>query len=545
MTKDGVTPRRVRADGLGRLWILLALMEVALPVWPAEAVLREENFDQEPAHWEGINNRNTYFAPKTVTQDFGYSASTHHAGGQPGEIGGKVNPAGEAAYYGYRLPKPLRLDDPLQASGKIFVACGPGHFLLGFLNADTLNEWRTPNTLVARINSRGDGFHCHVEYCTSRWRCEAGVIGEIVRGQRVEAAQIPGGQIYDWQLTYDPNGAEGGALLAFTLDGKTAACPILKEHRADGATFTHLGLLPIPKTWDNPGEVWIDDVTVNDKRFDFGEDPKWDEYNNRRTYETKDTRPRFDFGWSRTHWAGGKAAGELGGLIFRGDCRDPSRLAAYGARLSTLTLDTPLYARGKVSMIRGVTDSTASIGFYHSTWSLHSNPAQDRSIPMDYLGINIEGPSSEGFFFYPVYRVHGQVAGALGGRLGKAPRIYPDRKVHDWVLEYDPAGAGGRGRIIVGLDGQTCTLALEPGAKAIGASFNRFGICTPWIDGNSVTVFFDDLQYTCSPADSGTKPEVDSGGEEKLPRPLALHPDNRTHPVNTYEVGTQARDLGD
>ena len=475
--------------GLPDLWVL--------PVWPIQAETYTENFDQEPANWEGINNRSTHFAPKTVTQNFGYSASTHHAGGQPGEIGGKINPAGEAAYYGYRLPDPLTLDAPSSASGKILVERGPGHFLLGFFNADTLNEWRTPNTLVARINSRGDGFHCHVEYCTSRWRCEAGVIGAIVRGQRIEAAEIPGGQVYEWQLAYDPKGAEGSGLLTFTLDGKTATCPILKEHRADGATFTYFGLLPIPKTWDGAGEVWIDEVTINGRRFDFSEDPKWNERDNRRTYETNDTRPRFDFGWSRTHWAGGKAAGELGGLIFRGDCRDPRRLAAYGARLSTLTLNTPLYARGKVSMIRGVTDSTASIGFYHSTWSLHSSLAQDQSIPMDYIGINIEGPSSEGFFFYPVYRVHGRVAGSLGGRSGKAPRIYPDRKVHDWLLEYNPAGAGGRGQITVGLDGQTCTLDLEPGAKAIGALFNRFGICTPWIDGNSVTVFFDDIEYTC------------------------------------------------
>jgi hypothetical protein len=150
-------------------------------------------------------------------------------------------------------------------------------------------------------------------------------------------------------------------------------------------------------------------------------------------------------------------------------------------------------------MIRGVTDSTASIGFYNSTYSLRSNPAQDQSIPMDYLGINIEGPSSEGFFFYPVYRAHGHVAGAPNLRSGKAPRIYPDRKVRDWSLAYDPAGAGGRGQITVALDGQTCALELARGAKAIGATFDRFGICSTWIDGNSVTVYFDDIQYTVGP----------------------------------------------
>ena len=58
------------------------------------------------------------------------------------------------------------------------------------------------------------------------------------------------------------------------------------------------------------------------------------------------------------------------------------------------------------------------------------------------------------------------------------------------------AGAGSNGRITVTLDDQTCTMDLGPGHKAVGASFDRFGICTPWIDGNSVTVYFDDLVYT-------------------------------------------------
>jgi hypothetical protein len=477
--------------------LLLWALMTGLAGRPAEATLRVENFDRAPTDWEGVNNRNTHFAPRTVVQDFGYSASTSHAGGQPGEIGGQLNPAGEPAYYGCRLPEPLTLDDPIRASGKILVAPGPGHFLLGFFNSGTLNEWRTPNTLVARINGRGESFHCHFEYCTGRWRCGAGVMGEIVPGRRIDARAIPSGRVYEWRLRYDPDTAAGG-VLTFTLDGATATCTVLAEHRVDGATFTHFGLLPLPKTWDSPGEAWIDDVTVNGTRFDFRDDPKWEGFHNRRTYETKDTRPRFDFGWSPTHFAGGNAAGELGGLIFRGDCREPQRMAAYGARLSTLTLNAPLCARGKLSVLRAVTDSTASLGFYHSVWSMQSNPAQDQAIPMDYLGINIEGPSSEGFFFYPIYRVHGNLAGALGGGSSKAPRIYPDRKVHDWMLKYDPQAADGRGRITVRLDDRTCTLDLEPDAKALGASFDRFGICTPWIDGNSVTVFFDDLQYTCS-----------------------------------------------
>jgi hypothetical protein len=487
-------------------WVFMLILAGA--VWPAPCEsesIRKESFDKEPAGWEGVNNRNGHFEPRTVTQDFGYSPATSHAGGQAGEVGGRINPAGEAAYYACRLPKRLSLDDPLSASGRIHVARGANHFLLGFFNAGTLNEWRTPNTLVVRINGRGEGFHAHLEYCTARWRADAGVIGEIVPGQRVTAKEIPGGRAYEWKLSYDPKDAEGNGLLTFSLDDQTAVCKMLKEHRGDGVVFTHFGLLPVVKTWDGSGEVWIDNVTVNGKRFEFSEDPKWEAVNNRRTYETKDTRPRFDFGWSPTHYAGGEAAGELGGLIFRGDCREPQRMACYGDRLETLTLRNRLRTRGKVAMVRGVTDSTASIGFYNSRTSMQSNPSQDQTIPVDYLGIYIEGPSSEGFFFYPVYRVHGDAAGVLRGKPGEVPQIYPDRKVREWSLEYDPDGANGNGRITVRLDKQACSLDLGRGHRDIGATFDRFGICTPWIDGNSVTVYFDDLVYT-SGATSDSRP---------------------------------------
>lgn len=503
----GRPPEELGAVRSFHRWAFLLCGTLTLCSSPSRAALRQETFDREPVNWEGVNNRSSHFAPKTVAQDFGYSPATRHAGGQPGEIGGRIYQAGEAAYYGFRLPQPLSLDAAMSASGRMFVVRGAGHLLLGFFNAGTLNEWRTPNTMVARINGRGEVFHCHVEYCSSRWRAEAGVIGKIVRGERIAAKEIPAGTVHEWKLVYAPEGAQGKGLLTFSLDGDTARCELLPEHRADGARFTHFGLLPVLKTWDSPGEVWLDDVTINDVAFDFSADPKWDALNNRRTYVSPDTRPRFDFGWSPTHYAGGRNAGELGGLIFRGDCREPARMACYGDRLELLTLKTPLVARGKVSMLRGVSDSTASIGFYHATWSMQGNPSQQHSIPKDYVGVNIEGPSSEGFFFYPVYRVHGEAAKALGGSSSRAPRIHPDGKVHDWFLKYDPDGANGRGQITVGLDTQTCTLDLDAGHKDTGANFNRFGICTPWIDGNSVTVFFDDLVYTCAPgSDPRTKP---------------------------------------
>jgi len=73
--------------------------------------------------------------------------------------------------------------------------------------------------------------------------------------------------------------------LTFTLNNATARCEIVQEHRrADGLTVNHFGLLPVLKTWDGAGEIWIDDVTINGVAFDFSKDPKWDGFNNRRTY---------------------------------------------------------------------------------------------------------------------------------------------------------------------------------------------------------------------------------------------------------------------
>ncbi|HEX5176776.1 MAG TPA: hypothetical protein VFV83_07105, partial [Chthoniobacteraceae bacterium] len=241
------------------------------------AATREEHFDREPENWEGINHRNKTFEPRTVVQEFGYSAATNHAGGERGEVGGRINPAAEPAFYGYRLAYPLTLDSPMSAEGKLMVPAGGSHCLLGFFNANTIDGWRTPNTLVARINGRGDVFHCHLEYCTNRWRAEAGVVGEIVRGERITAAEIPSGKVHLWKMSYDPKGAEGRGLFSLLVDGVPARCEIVPDHRSDGITVTHFGFLPVMKAWDSPGEIWIDDVTINGVSQDFTNDPGWHE----------------------------------------------------------------------------------------------------------------------------------------------------------------------------------------------------------------------------------------------------------------------------
>lgn len=49
----------------------------------------------------------------------------------------------------------------------------------------------------------------------------------------------------------------------------------------------------------------------------------------------------------------------------------------------------------------------------------------------------------------------------------------------------------------VALDGHAVSVDLAPGDQAASALFDRFGLVTPWIDGNGQHVYFDDLGYTC------------------------------------------------
>ena len=63
-------------------------------------------------------------------------------------------------------------------------------------------------------------------------------------------------------------------------------------------------------------------------------------------------------------------------------------------------------------------------------------------------------------------------------------------------MEYDPDAGGGNGRITVTLDGKSNTFDFAAGEKSRGTTFDRFGIITSWIDGNSQDVYWDDISYT-------------------------------------------------
>jgi hypothetical protein len=476
-------------------------------------LLKTENFDDDPL-WDGHNNRATDPGPRQIVQNFGFDASSTNAGGPAGEIGGFITPAGEPAYYA-KVISAESFNDSFSASGILNVPHGGGHTLIGFFNAGTINEWRTPNTVALRIYGRGTFFYAYLDYGTALWRAGGASFGG-------EAAIPSGAATYPFSINYDPNGAGGNGAVTATLGPHNVVMPLDAGHKADGATFNRFGILDVMKSADDPGQVWLDNVTINGEQHPFNSDPAWDQLNNRNTYETTNVRPRFDFGYSpATNFAGGQAGGEIGGHTFRGDSREEfngSRMAYYGDPLQqAMTLQRPLHAEGKVAFRRGVSDSTTLIGFFDSQDSIKSNNDQNSATPENFVGIAIEGPSAEGFNFYPTYGVDQEGVRASGGRGSPTPPyIYPNGQSHRWTLDYDPAGAGGAGSIVVTLDGQSVTLNLDAGHKQIGAHFDRFGIITTHIDGSGQTVYFDDLTYAIGvvpePATAKTMAGISSVG---------------------------------
>src|SRR5262245_48150783 len=353
-------------------------------------LLRAETFDADPG-WDARNNRATDPGPRTIVQNFGFSSSSTNAGGPAGEIGGFITPAGETAFYG-KVITPISFNEPLSASGILNVPQGGGHTLIGFFNAETVNEWRTPNTIALRIYGRGTYFLAYLEYGTGLWRAGGTSFGG-------EAAIPTGPNDFPFSLNYDPNGADGRGTVTATLGGYSAVMTLDSGHKADGAIFNRFGILNVMKSADDPGQLWLDNVTINGELHPFNSDPGWDQRNNRTNYISTNVRPRFDFGYSPgSNFAGGQSGGEIGGHTFRGDSRllfNGRRMAYYGARLNeTLSLNQPLHAEGKVGFHRGVSDSTTLIGFFHSDGSMRSNDSQNSATPENFVGAAIEGPSS-------------------------------------------------------------------------------------------------------------------------------------------------------
>ena len=427
-----------------------------------------EDFSRDPG-WEGRNNVAPREKRKKTRQDFGWRRTNHTGVAGPGEVGGRVSRSLTPASYAKVLPKPLTLEDAIRATGTFALTAddGASGLLFGFFNRES-RGWRTPQSLVFRIDGNGSRAWIFYEYGTRNWRTGGGGCFEGDRYQTTPTPPLPAdGKPHAWSLEYDP---KGPGKLTFTLDGKPYVLPLEEGHKADGAVFDRFGILNV-QTAGSATTAWFDGLTIQGEPIDLSRDPGWEAAGNEIEFDDGGVRPLHDFGWDRAH-------GRVGGLVWRADERNDDEGAYYAAKVGPLPLDRELRAAGRIVFSGAGSDSGVLIGWFNS------------GTPFGEPGANtvaafLEGPSSVGHYFRPVFS-----DGAGDRRIaGEGPLLKPDARPHDWTIHYEPKAA----RLTTTLDGRPATLELKPGARGV---VDRFGIVTWKRGGLHVIFYLDDLTFT-------------------------------------------------
>ena len=452
-------------------------------VWPTtgraqDPSSRFEDFTTDP-HWESFRSQ---LLPKTLPltrQDFGLVRFQ----GRPA-FGGWVQRSLTPAWLAKTIPM-RTLKDRFSASGRFAVTndAGSSGVLVGWFN-DNSRGWRTPNSLVFRIDGNGGKYWVFYEYGTRHWLTGGGGCFEGDRYQTTSTKPfVADGTVHTWSLTYDPDGSEGRGLIIFVLDGTIYRQVLLPGHKEDGAAFNRFGMFNLQTTGSGL-EAYVSDVVLEGQQLDLGNAVGWEPRGNRTIFEDRHLRPYHDFGWKPTHTSGGKP-GEICGVIWRDEAP-----AYYARPVGPLTLEDELVASGKISFNAAGSDSGVYLGWFDSRSKTNKVSSDHEQPQRNILAILIEGPSRVGHYFRSCY----QTATGAGELRENGPIIRPDGHVHEWSIHYSPSR--GTGEIVVSLDGKIETAALKPEHRQQGASFDRFGFFNLQVGGHFVEIAVDDLTYT-------------------------------------------------
>jgi hypothetical protein len=475
-------------------------------------IVKSENFDRDPG-WTGARNRVKPPHKKVKRQDFGYRSS-NDAGASPGEIGGVIWRNLDPAWYGKKI-KPRTMDDSLSCSGSLSLVKTPDAIMgyqtgstvyVGFFSPTDL-AWRPINFVGFRLEgyNEPDGATIEVTYGTSKWTAGGAFVNTSGEAQErlvkdLDNSQIrrvaPDGAKHTWEIKYDPDDADGSGQITFVFDGTPTTLNISPDHREQNAVFDHCGIFAAQL----PGRdmtVYFDDMTVNGESEDFSSDPNWDGEGNRATTEEAIGYGENNFGYHRLT-AGTESGGEIGGRFWRAP--EPEHQGHYGGDVGRLTLDHKLFASGKLRSPRFSIDSGMHFGWYNSR--------EQGWPPKNFVGVYLDSYSPLGRICTPMYGTsQASLKVSPEGRkmlLSAAhgptePLFYPDGRIYEWTLEYEPEANQGAGAVTFTLDGESETLNLSLDHRREGATFDRFGMFNMQDNnGKDCLVYLDDLTYTAA-----------------------------------------------
>jgi hypothetical protein len=440
------------------------------------------DFTVDP-RWESYRSRLLPPRLPVTRQDFGWR-NTLHADGSRGSMGGWIQRSRTPASFA-KVISTRTLNDKLSASGAFSVTRDDSNSgtLFGWFH-ETSRGWRTPNSLVFRIDGNGGKYWIFYEYGTRHWLTGGAGCFEGDRYQTTPTKPFRAdGTPHRWSLDYDPGGADGNGLVTFVIDRTIYKLPLATGHKADGAEFNRFGMMNVQTTGSGM-EVSFRDLTLNGEKLDLSTNPGWEGRGNKAEFSDRHMRPFHDFGWSLTDRAGSKT-GEIGGIIWRDE-----KPAYYAQKVGPLTLNDELFASGKIAFHGAGSDSAVYLGWFNSASKTNKMTGDHQAPPTNVLAVLLEGPSRVGHYFRSAY----YTAAGKGVIQDSGPIIRPDGRAHQWSLRYSPQS----GEITVQLDGQTRTLTITPEHRKQGAFFDRFGLFNLQVGGHFVDVALDDLTFTAT-----------------------------------------------
>ena len=214
-----------------------------------------QDFAADPG-WVGAGNRVTFEDRELVgAHDFGFSAKTSHAGGQPGEVGGGLWRSGDFGYYADRVG-PLDLEQRLEARGKVkLVTAGPdSDMIIGWFSSSATTEnaggRRRISSASTSAGRRASATTSFPSFATAK-----GTIGKVDRGP-----VLTPGKVFDWSLIYDPAANGGNGEMRVTLGKESVTLALKPGQKAQGATLDRFGLFT-STAGGQMVKIYLDDLT--------------------------------------------------------------------------------------------------------------------------------------------------------------------------------------------------------------------------------------------------------------------------------------------
>ncbi|MBX7165719.1 MAG: hypothetical protein K1X74_05165 [Pirellulales bacterium] len=441
-----------------------------------------------PVVWQAHRNRLLSEQRPRVRQEFGYRDSQFAGGHAPGEIGGTIQRSPTPASYAAEVP-PCSLQERLQASGRLVVRAAEGGSgaMLGWFNATASRGWRTPHSLGLRVDGNGGKYWLFYEYGTGDWQTGGGGAFE---GERYQTTPTPpfaaDGTSHRWRLEFDPRGDDEPGRLTFQVDERRYEIAVPVEHKRAATRFDRFGFWNV-QIAGAPLELYVDDLEVNGRGWDFAADPQWIGQGNRAEFAERVIRPLHDYG--AAPGAAGLAADAWGGIVFRDE--QPSY---FGQNVAVASLDEELYAAGRLSLVSAASDSGVYLGWFDAAAKRANLVPEHEARQPSLLALLIEGPSRVGHYVRPAVSAGDRTGRTADGSDGW-PIVRPDGRIHIWQQHYVPdVDAAGGGVFTLRFDDLQRSFLVTGDERRRGARFDTFGLFNLQSGGHHVEIYVDQLR---------------------------------------------------